>query len=215
MPSASHSQSGDHRRRVSIRRSAATSSTATSSAADAALQQVLDRRLRTREGRPPAPAARMFGSARTGVAASIERFGWPQWLFRVAVLGFVTFVLGFAVFSSLPGRGGPRRVAVEGTVLFKGRPLAQATLEFHGAGAHGPFSVSVDTNEMGTFRRPAAVGIPFGEYAVLVKSGCIMPNPRAERGTPVRIPPAYASVDATPLRVKVGENESRFEFVVR
>lgn len=215
MTSTAFSHSDDRRQRVSIRRSAAKSATVTSSAADVALQQVLDRRLRKREGRPPAPVARTFGSAQSGVTASIDRFGLPQWLFRVAVLGFVTFVLGFAVVAAMPAKGGTRGVAVEGRVLFKGRPLAQAALEFHGEGANGPVRVAVDTNETGAFRRPLSAGIPSGSYAVIVKSGCVMPNPQAERGTPVRIPAKYTSVQSTPLKVDVTGEQASFELVLR
>ena len=55
MTSAAFSMPDERRQRVSIRRSLTTTSTETSSAAAEALEQVLNRKARKREGRPPAP----------------------------------------------------------------------------------------------------------------------------------------------------------------
>lgn len=216
MTSAAFAMPDDSRQRVSIRRRTTTNSTSTSAAADEALQYALDRRLRKREGRLPPPRRQApLGGAPAAVAASVNRLGWPQWLFRAAMLGFVAVVLGFAVVAAVPAKDGRRGFAVAGTVLLNGRPLTQAVLEFHGTDAGGPFVVCLDTNEAGAFRRPASAGIPAGTYAVVVKSGCTMPNPRAERGIPVRIPPKYTAAQSTPLKVEVNRKESTFDIVLR
>jgi hypothetical protein len=116
------------------------------------------------------------------------------------------------------GRRAAPGAVIAGKVVFDGKPLAQASLEFHATGRSGnggPVSLRVETNHEGVFRRTAAVGFPAGTYAVVVKSGCIMPNPNAEIGRPVRIPARYASVASTPLAVEVKPEASPFDLVLR
>jgi len=217
MTSMAFSASGDRRQKVSLRRrTTASSSTVTSAAADEALQHVLSRKAHKREGRPlPPQRAPALGSAVGGVSKSVNRLGLPQWLFRATVLGFVAVVMAFAVLAAVPSGGGRRGVAIAGSLKMNGRPLAQAALELHSSGQGEPFFVSVDTNELGVFRRAASAGIPVGAYAVVVKSGCIMASPQAEAGTPVKIPAKYRSVHSTPLKIEVAGEDSTFDLVLR
>jgi hypothetical protein len=122
--------------------------------------------------------------------------------------------------TAVAARGGHAApgAVIAGKVVFDGKPLAQASLEFHATGRSGnggPVSLRVETNHEGVFRRTAAVGFPAGTYAVVVKSGCIMPHPNAEIGRPVRIPARYASVASTPLAVEVKPEASAFDLVLR
>ena len=75
--------------------------------------------------------------------------------------------------------------------------------------------VKVETDPSGNFLRPAALGVPPGSYAVVVKSGRIMPHPTAEVGQPIRIPARYMSVSSTPFTVEVTKHSSRFDLSLR
>jgi hypothetical protein len=113
------------------------------------------------------------------------------------------------------GRGAPG-TTIAGKVLFDGKPLTQAALEFHAthqADNAGSTTLQVETNHEGAFLRIAAV--PAGTYAVVVKSGCIMPDPTAEIGKPVRIPAKYTSLSSTPLAVEFRKEPSTFRIVLR
>jgi hypothetical protein len=210
MTSAAFSVPHNPRRRISIRHGVKSAQTATSSAADEALQQVLNRRARKRDGRLDGPGSSSVFSD------SVVRFGIGPWLVRAAVLGAVGGVLFGAVAFAMPKP--PERYAVAGTVKLDGRPLTQAVLEFQaktdGSGG-GPLTVKLDTNEVGAFHRPSSAGLPAGTYAVVVKSGCIMRRRDAERGVPVQIPAKYKTASSTPFEVDVSGDVADLELALR
>lgn len=210
MTSAAFSMPDDRRQRVSIRRPLAKTSTETSSAAAEALQQVLERKARKREGRPPAPrTSAILGSAVGGVAGSVNRFGLTTWLFRVAVLGLVAAVLGGAVVSLAGGRGANYTIA--GVVLAGKVPLPHATISFHRANGGGVQPLSLTTGQDGRFQSPEDRPFASGLYAVVVEEG-------ASGGKPGKRPPVpaiYRDATTTPLRVLVTENLSGLQLLIR
>lgn len=198
-------------RKVSIRRRTADPNTLTASAADAALQQVVERRDRRRLGLPPRPAAvqattasasavRVRAPGRT--ASSGVPLAWR--VFRVLVFVGTTAVLWQAVVGGTSRRSvsvGGTGCDVTGTVVFEGKPLAQAVLELHPRDGGGP--QLIETDDRGGFARPASGGPAAGRHAVVIRSGCVMTWPGAEVGTPVVIPSRYTRPDSTPLEVVV------------
>lgn len=196
-------------RRVSIRRRGAVQDTATSSAADLALQQFVERRRcrnRYGDGRKPARSGvgRALACVSEVVGGSIARLGFANWGVRVSALVLVVAVMVVAVVTH--GSREPPRFGLAGSVSFGGRPLAQAILEFHLTGDspdREPFALPVETNDKGQFVRPPSAGVPPGRYAVVVRSGCVMPRPDAERGVPIVIPARYQRLDSTPFTVEV------------
>lgn len=210
MTSAAFSVPHDPRRRISIRHRVKSTQTVTSTAADEALQQVLNRRARKRDGRLDRPgSSSVFGD-------SVARFGVGPWLFRATLLGAVGGVLFGAVAFAMPKP--PERYAVAGKVTLNGRPLAQAVLELQAktdVPGDGPLTVKLDTNEVGAFHRPSSAGLPAGRYAVVVKSGCIMQRRDAERGVPVQIPAKYKTASSTPFEVDVSGDVADLELALR
>lgn len=206
MSSASFSMSDDSRQRVSVRRRSTNAATATSRAADEALQHVLDRRLRKREGRlpPPSRQAAVRGGA-AAVAPSGNRFGSPQWLLRAGVLGFVAVVLGVAVLTSA-GRGATSHT-VAGRVLLGKNPLRNATISFHSASGATQEPVALTTAADGSFRIEADRPLPAGLYAVVVDG--------AGAGKTALVPAPYRDPGTTPLRVLVTENLTGLQLLVR
>lgn len=221
MSSAAHSHSDARQRRVSIRHSRATSSTETSSAAEVALQQILDRRLRRREGRPPSAVARTFGSARSGVVRSIDRCGLPQWVFRVGVLGFATVVLGYAVCAVMHSApSAERRHAVTGTLSLNGRPLPDSIVEFHrideAEGGDRLVEVSyTDAEGHFTFGASMTPGLPAGTYAVVTRGRRRVVRHGEPELVHLPLPKAYTNPVETPLKVSVSEDTSGVRLAVR
>jgi hypothetical protein len=209
MTSAAFSMSDDRPERVSIRRRSANAATATSSAADAALQHVLDSRLRKREGRLPPPRRQAaVGGAAAGVP-SANRIGGPQWLFRVGVLGFVAAVLGGGVWSL--AAVGSASHAVAGRLLVGKAPLPHATISFHRTGGAGTGeTVSLTTGPDGSFQSAAERPLPAGLYAVVIDG-----VGAGKTGKAAPIPALYRDRETTPLRVLVTENLSGLQLLVR
>lgn len=217
--STSHAQSPS-RCRVSLRHRGAVAVSATSSAADAALRQVIDRRHARRLGiaspADAAPAERVFGSSASGRRGPEGKPASRHVAWAVALAGTAA-VLWLAVtgIASVGFRGRDSGgCGFAGTVVFDGRPLAQAVIEFHPLEpGQAPRALPIETDTHGQFTRTEAHGVAPGRYAVVVKSGCVMPRPDAEVGRPVAIPPRYVRVDSTPLQVAVAP-AARFELVL-
>ena len=206
MSSAAFAMPDDSRQRVSLRRRATTAATTTSAAADEALQHVLDRRLRKREGRlpPPSRQAAVRGGS-VAVAPSGNRVGSPQWLLRAGVLGFVAMVLGVGLFT-LAGRGATSHT-VAGRVLLGKTPLRNTAISFHSASGAAHEQVSLTTAADGSFRIEADRPLPAGLYAVVVDG--------AGAGNAAVVPALYRDPGTTPLRVLVTENLTGLQLLVR
>ncbi|MEX0669279.1 MAG: hypothetical protein WD060_02340 [Pirellulales bacterium] len=187
-----------------------TTSTETSSAAAEALQQVLDRRARNREGRPPAPQrSAVLGSAIGGVSGSINRFGLSQWLFRVVVLGSVALVIGGAVATLAGGRTSTYTIA--GVMLVGKVPLPHATISFHRVNGNGVQPMSFMTGRDGTFQSKEDQSLSSGLYAIVVEEVASGGKP----GKPFSIPAMYRDAATTPLRVLVTESLSGLQLLIR
>lgn len=208
MSSASFSMSDDGRQRVSVRRRSTNTATATSRAADEALQHVLDRRLRKREGRLPPPSRRGLGSPAETVRESVARLGLSQWLVRAAVLAGVAVVLGGAVMTL--SRTGKTFHSVAGTLLVGKAPLARASISFHRANGEAGEPVTLTTGQDGGFRIPDEQPLPSGLYAIVVNGVAGGKTPGA-----TVVPAAYRDPATTPLRVLVTENLSGLRLLVR
>ncbi|NDC62437.1 MAG: hypothetical protein EBZ59_00250 [Planctomycetia bacterium] len=206
---ATSGRSGQSPRRISVARGTAKPATATSSAADLALARLVEnRRRRNTYGSPDSESRSLVGDAvgqfGSLVNESLGGLGIPRKAVVATMILATVAVVSVAAFRSIPRPSD--RLAIAGNVSFDGRPV-QAVLEFHattGSAAGGePFSMRVESDLSGEFHRPATVGVPAGTYAVVVKSGQILPRPDAEVGQPIRIPARYTSVSSTPFRFDV------------
>jgi len=214
MSSAAFSVPSGSPRRVSLRHSNAQPATATSSAADEAIRQVIDRRRRRNAGllEPEPRASALDGaihSISAGISGSIEQLGMPQWVFRALVLGAVALVLGGAVFNM--ALRAPGLHSVDGLVLFGAVPVPQSRISFHllGPAADDAQPRAFTTGKDGSFRTAGEPAIPAGLYAVTVDA-----VPRNVKGLPP-IPQTYRDPAATPLRVQITENLSGLKLLIR
>jgi hypothetical protein len=204
------------RSRVSLRNQAGNASTATATAAEDALQYVLEKRLRKREGREPPSRPRaplgaqtpaLQGRATVGAGASLQRWGGPQWLVRVGVFCLLTAVIGGSVLRAVWVGGGS--YAIAGVVLLAGKPLPNATLAFYqSSGASVPAERKVVTGADGSFQSAADDPLKAGMYAVVVEA---VPS---GRGASV-IPAIYRDPATTPLRMQITENLSGVRLLIR
>lgn len=216
MPATPQPPRDQPRSRVSLRHQAANASTATATAAEDALQYVLEKRLRKREGREPpvrpraplgAHAPVLQGRSGPGAGVSLHRWGGPQWLVRVAVFCLLTAVIGGSVLRVVWVGGGS--YAVAGVVLLAGKPLPNATLAFYqSADASLPAERKVVTGADGRFQSAADDPLKAGMYAVVVEA---VPS---GRGTGA-IPAIYRDPATTPLRMQITENLSGVRLLIR
>lgn len=214
----SHAPESNEPQRVSLRkRGASGAGTATSAAADAALRQVIDDRLRRhREGLEPAErpslAGRVVDVPVQVVRDSIAQLGLPQWAFRALVLLGVSGVLVVAVAPSLFRKGPPVPVHPVTGWLSYGRTIpVGAEVVLHPRSGSLPDDAlprgKVRDDGSVTFTTyEEAVGVPEGEYVATVqwyrvrRDGSVGGN---------AVPPRYASPAKSPLVVTVtpGTNE--------
>lgn len=210
MTSAAFSMPSDPSRRVSLRRPAKAPTTETSSAADEAIRQVLDRRRQRRKDRESgADRKPAFTGVTTAVSDSMARLGFGPWLFRVVVLVGVSAVLGGAVWA-IAMSGTPRHV-VGGVVLVNGKPLANASLVFHRQDEAHPVRREFTTGDDGRFRADEP-GLPAGVYAVVV---AVSPPARGKKTAASVIPKAYRDPATTPLRIDLCEAMPEVRLLVR
>jgi len=204
MTSAAFSMPDDQRQRVSIRNRTTATATSTSAAADEALRDVLERRLRRREGRLPPPRRQAaLGSGVAVAATRANRLGSPQWLLRAGVLAVVTVALGGAVWRL--ASAGDARHTVSGRVLLGKTPLRNAGITFHAASGGSQDPVSLTTGPDGSFQLAEDQPLPAGLYAVVVDGG----------GRGVVVPASYRDPGTTPLRVLLTENLTGLQLLVR
>lgn len=209
------SSADPQRHRISVRRRGAKSDTASSTAADAAIREVLERRHRKQLRLASSPGTDAAARRQVRRAPSAVSHAWSA--VRVLVFVGVVAVLWQAVAEFSARRGSAADSSAcgfAGTVVFEGKPLAQAVLELHPLdGGPAAVPVSLETDDQGGFTRPASHGVAAGRYVVVIKSGCVMPRPGAEVGKPVPIPPRYMRPDSTPLQVAVA-TAARLDLVV-
>lgn len=214
MSSAAFSMSPGSPQRLSLRRSGTKPTTATSSAADEAIRQVIDRRRKRNAGMlEPEPRASALeatiGSLSEGISGSIEQLGVPQWVFRAVVLAAVAVVLGSAVFGM--AMRATTLHSVDGFLLFGAVPVPQSRISFHllGPAATDAQPLAFTTGKDGSFRSEGEPAIPAGLYAVTVDA-----VPRNAKALPP-IPKNYRDPGTTPLRVQITENLSGLKLLIR
>lgn len=211
MTSAAFSIPRDPQQMVSAHRRAAKASSATSQVADEAIRQLIEqRRRRNRFGDEPESKPSLLGGFTEAIGDAVNdqvrRFGLPMWLVRVGVAAAVVTVLATAVLF----RGGSTTVhSVDGSVVFEGRPLANATLAFHKTGPDASEPVTLTADAAGTFRTGPDVTLPAGLYAIVVRPATV----RAKK--PPAIPTTYADPVNTPLRVLITEDLVGLKLLVR
>ena len=219
---SSASKPGQHsNQRLSVRRRGSAPTSATASAADDAIRQLIDGRRRLNKfgdaaGQPTDPREGLSTKARTTRAALPASEGsWPTLppgAFKGLGIAGLVAVLVVGVSSFVSGDFQARH-GIAGTVQLNGKPLADAVLEFHALGDDRP-SLVLSTTDVGSFRRPGTSGLPEGSYAVVVKSGYVLPNPSADRGLPARIPDRYLAASSTPLRIKVAAENTNVKLLL-
>lgn len=206
MTSAAFAMPDDSRQRVTLRRRATNAATTTSAAADEALQHVLDRRLRKREGRLPPPSRQ--GAVRGGAAAiapSGNRFGSPQWLLRAGVLGGL--VVG-VVYSLVVFRGAKAPVSLHpiSASVTVGRAVpvgARVVLHPRSGQLPGDAVPQGTVGEDGSVTfvtYPPFPGVPAGEYVATVQWFKVGADGSVGGNV---VPARYASVAQSPLTIKV------------
>lgn len=212
MSSAAFSIPNGSQPKISLNRRGQRPSTATSSAADEAIQQILDaRRRRNKYGSEPerreSALGGAIGSVSDTIGESVARLGYVRWILTATVL---VAVGGLLFAGALMARPAPRH-SVAGTALIDGKPLGRVALVFHGKEPGGEaFTQTVFTAADGTFSNDPTVGIPAGSYAIVVDGGA---SPRGKKA-PV-VPKIYADPAQTPLRVLVTEDLVGLKLLVR
>ena len=217
MSSAAFSVPNGSQPKISVSRRGQSPTTATSAAANDAIQQILDaRRRRHKYGQEPEIRQSALGGAVEEavelVRGSVSRLGVVRWTVAAIVL---TAVGGTLLAAALQARSAPRH-SVAGTALINGKPLGRVTLVFHaqhGEAQAEPFSQSVFTADDGTFQIVPSVGIPAGSYAVVVQGGASALRGTARKTTSV--PPKYRDPSTTPLRVEIAGDATGLQVVVQ
>ena len=212
MSSAAFSIPNGSQPKISVSRRGQSPTTATSAAANDAIQQILDaRRRRHKYGQEPerreSALGGAIGSVTDAIGESVSRLGAVRWILSATVL---VAVGGLLFAGALMARPAPRH-SVAGTALIDGKPLGRVTLVFHGKEPGGEaFTQTVFTAADGTFSNDPTVGIPAGSYAIVVDGGAA---PRGKKA-PV-VPKIYANPAQTPLRVLVTEDLVGLKLLVR
>jgi hypothetical protein len=207
MSSAALSYSSGQTRRLSTKRRAGTSSSASSLAADAAIRDFKDDRRRRNRGENEQGGESAVGRGvdefASNVSATVESLGMPRWIAQALVLAGVGIVLAAAVVNTLPMLA---RHVVSGTATFNGKPLGRVTLNFQRiAGSGAPETRTVIAAADGSFTIATDEGLPSGLYAVSVRPG--------DSGQP--IPKNYLSPEMSPLRFEIREDLTGMQISVR
>ena len=209
MSSAAFSMPSDPSRKISVRHRTKLPVTASSSAADDAIQQVLRRRSRRREDRESGRSRPEGSGGVTAVVAdSMARLGIGPWLIRVVLVGGVAAVLGAGVWA-IATSGTPRHT-IGGVLLVNGKPLANAALVFHRRDERHPLRREFRTGADGRFQAEPP-GLPAGVYAVVVTE----PAKAGRKPAKPVVPKAYLDPATTPLRVDVCEALPDLRLLVR
>lgn len=211
---AAMAAAGDTANRVSLRRRATTTETFTSSAAEGAIQKVLERRELKRQGKlpPPEPARSLLQSAGDEVAyvinGSLTQLGLPQWAFRAIMLLVVTAVMGGAV-AKIALREGPPCPThpLTGILKIAGAVPVGASIVLHpqGNAIPGDGVPMATVRDDGTFTFSTFAsddGVPAGDYVATVQwfrvnaDGSVGGN---------AVPARFASPATSPWRITVAE----------
>ena len=144
------------------------------------------------------------------VRGSVSRLGIVRWSLAAVV---VTVIGGVLLTAAFQARSAPRHT-VGGIALIDGKPLGRVTLVFHSQDQLAePFSQSVFTAEDGSFRNDPTVGIPAGNYSVVIHGG---PSaPRTPKRKTAGVPQSYRDPTTTPLRVEIAGDTTGLQLMVR
>ena len=119
------------------------------------------------------------------------------------------------------GDSGPKRYGVKGTVSYKGKPIENGLISFVQPGTEASAGGASITD--GKYEIPEAVGLPAGEYEVIISVPTGGPPPKGagdeppgegagEKETRETLPAKYNSKTELKREVKAGEqNEINFD----
>lgn len=212
MATAAFSMPSDPRARISITRRGKNPGSASSAAADEALQQIIDRRRRQNKYGPE-PKRResalggAIGSVTDTIGESVARLGVVRWILTAAVLVAIGGVL-FA--NALMARPACSVHPAVGVARVGKTPLVGAQIRLHPRGMTLPDEAtpSATVQADGTFALTTFTkgdGAPAGDYVVTVqwfrvaKDGSVGGN---------SLPKRYASPTTSPLSVTIREGKN-------
>lgn len=209
--SHANGQGADQARRLSIRRRAGTPTTATGSAADEALQRVLqargaEPRRASKRSAPPAPTVRGPLPKKVGTSGGAGRATSP----RRAVVSIGLFAAAAMVVAVMVGfpQAGPADVLhlVAGRVEMGRQPVAGARIAVHprraAAGRRIVRSAVVQEDGSFAFGTPEQKdGLPSGDYVATVVRVRMAPDGSVGGND---LPGRYASPSSSPLVFTVG-----------
>lgn len=211
MSTAAFSARRDSHRRISLKRRGSDPTTPTSTAADDAIRQFVERRRRRNEygeEHDPKPSLldEALGTVTAPVRESVQRLGLGRWAFAAIVLGVVGVVLVVGVCTL---SGGPPCVVHPATGIARAghTPLVGAQIRLHPRGMTLPDDAtpSATVKDDGTFTLTTFAkgdGAPAGTYVATVqwfrvaKDGSVGGN---------ALPKRYASPATSPLTVTIRE----------
>lgn len=207
MPTPFLPKSDDRESRVSIRHRSTKAATDTSSAADEALQYVLERKLRKREGRSPPPrrqsVAPLHGDVRV-VNGPFPAIGGLKACLSLCLVAGVMVAGAVAITSS-----GRSSHTVSGVLLFGAKPVASMKVAFvpaTGMSAQQPLALT--TSPEGRFHTGVDRPLRSGLYSVIV-------DPDSQSALSSAIPAIYRDAATTPLRVVVSEDVMELRLSIR
>jgi hypothetical protein len=127
-------------------------------------------------------------------------------------------IVGLLAFVGCQGAGADRQ-EVKGSVTFKGKPLAQGTIQFDPEPAGPDTAMAVTSIQAGQYDFPRAGGLKPGMYKVIISSATGAKvkedEPPGESGEPTRelIPPDYNVTTNQKVEVKAGV-PNQFDFKI-
>lgn len=205
--------------KLSLRERGQRPNTPTADVAATAIDFVLRRRASRRNGAVVVPVPESL--RRKPIAKSTPELVPTQSALRwqglaSALLVAVSLLVALAFFAGSEEPAEVERHVVHGTVTLRGRPLADSVVEFHRLDASGLSVETACTDTKGHFviGDTAGMGVPSGEYGVVIRG-----RRRVVRGDEVffdqvSLPPQYAKPDATPLKAFVTGPVTRMSLAI-
>ena len=134
---------------------------------------------------------------------------------------YVKRVLLLLVPALLLGCGGPKPIAISGSVKYKEEPVANVNVVF--IGTNGATATGV-TDAQGNFSSVTSVagnGAVAGDYVVTITPSATVsdepisdPNAYSTEATAAPFPIRYADSAGTPLKATVAPDKTKFDFVL-